>query len=90
LKNPAAYGGVLQENWMMGVASDGKSNSSERPEAQSPIIQKIWNQNEQASGRPTKRFRRKSVSIFVRIPARRRPEAETPAPNGRPQRRNQP
>jgi hypothetical protein len=30
----------------------GKSDPSERPEARSPIIQKNWNQNEQASGRP--------------------------------------
>jgi hypothetical protein len=59
--------GVSQVTWMMDAArcagssyfiskvlktSGGESNPSERPEAQSPIIQKNWNQNIQASGRP--------------------------------------
>jgi hypothetical protein len=44
--------GVSQEIWMMDAASGGESDPSERPEARSPIIQKNWNQNEQASGRP--------------------------------------
>jgi hypothetical protein len=44
--------GVSQETWMMDAASGGESNPSERPEAQSPIIQKNWNQNDKASGRP--------------------------------------
>jgi len=34
------------------AASGGESDPSERPEAQSPIIQKNRNRNEQASGRP--------------------------------------
>jgi hypothetical protein len=52
LKDPAASSGVSQETWMMDTANGGKSDSSERPEAQSPIIQKNWNENDQASGRP--------------------------------------
>ncbi len=62
--------GVSRETWMMDAAplrgtkllyafwlkaSGGESDPSERPQAQSPIIQKNWNQNDQASGRPTDR-----------------------------------
>jgi hypothetical protein len=43
---------LLYAFWLK--ASGGESDLSERPEAQSPIIQKNWNQNEQASGRPIK------------------------------------
>jgi hypothetical protein len=41
---------LLEVFWLK--ASDWVSDPSERAEAQSPIIQKKWNQNEQASGRP--------------------------------------
>jgi hypothetical protein len=43
---------VSQETWMMDAESGGESDPSERPEAQSPIIQKNRKWNEQASGRP--------------------------------------
>ncbi len=42
----------IEKTWIMDAESGGGSNSSERPEAQSPIIQKKLNQNDQASGRP--------------------------------------
>jgi hypothetical protein len=52
MNDPAASGGVSQETWMMDAASGGESDPSERPEAQSSIIQKNSNENDQASGRP--------------------------------------
>jgi hypothetical protein len=38
MNDPAASGGVSQGNWMIGAASGGESDPSERPEAHSPII----------------------------------------------------
>jgi len=61
MKDPAASGGVSQETWMMDAArfagssysiskvlktSGGEFDPSERPEAQSLIIQKNQNQND--------------------------------------------
>jgi hypothetical protein len=40
MKDPAGSNGVSQETWMMDAASGGEFDPSERPEAQSPIIQK--------------------------------------------------
>jgi hypothetical protein len=56
MNDPAASSGVSQEIWMMDAASGGESDPSERPEARSPIIQKNWNQNERASGRPIEKI----------------------------------
>jgi MtfA peptidase len=52
MKDPASCDGVSHETWMMVAAAGGESDSSERPEAQSLIIQKNRNNNDQASGRP--------------------------------------
>jgi hypothetical protein len=76
-----ASSGVSQETWMMDAAplrgtkllytfwlkaSSGEFDSSERPEAQFPIIQNKWHQNDQASGRPIKPLKVKAMNENVK------------------------
>ena len=67
MKDLAAHCGVLQETWMMDAPSGRESDSSERPEAQSPIIQKNRYQNEQASGRPIEDAHRHAVAVIWKL-----------------------